>query len=259
MSADRASYCTFMVTYNCENKQRSFFFLSEYVRSFIPTTSDLFYIQNYCWQESAEKVLAVLRPLQQREILCYHPQRGSNGGWGGSDFHVFKCRTRKTRPSCDPVRALPTQRAYGLLWFYLCGILRTNGDRGRQREDSSRGLVEEMRITTLCVCQQSFPSGCGGTLAGFFHSCASQQHKNPLSELWRPDSYCVSTVSQKIHLCANLLRHMFLRKCFCGLDYIHWRLFVFFLCDILILARSHGKEVNTKDFCINQGLRPTCC
>lgn len=67
MSAGRASYCTFMVTYNCENKQ------SKYVRSFIPTTSDLFYIQNYCWQESV-KVLAILRPFQHCEMLRYHPQ-----------------------------------------------------------------------------------------------------------------------------------------------------------------------------------------
>lgn len=77
---------------------------------------------------------------------------------------------RKTRTSCDLVRALPTQRVYSLLWFYLCGILRTNGDRSRQRKDSWRELVEEMRITILSVCQQSFPSSCDGTLAGFFHS-----------------------------------------------------------------------------------------
>lgn len=60
---------------------------------------------------------------------------------------------------------------------------------------------------------------------------------------------------KKLHLCANLFCH---RKCFCCLDYIHWQCFLF-SCDILILTRSHGKEVHTKDFCINQGLRPTCC
>lgn len=31
----------------------------------------------------------------------------------------------------------------------------------------------------------------------------------------------------------------------------------FFMCDVLIPTRSHGKEVNTKEFCINQGLCPT--
>lgn len=45
-------------------------------------------------------------------------------------------KIRKMRTSYDPVRALPAQRGYGLLWFYLCGIPWTNGDRSRQREDS---------------------------------------------------------------------------------------------------------------------------
>lgn len=38
--------------------------------------------------------------------------------------------------------------------------------------------MEEVRITVVCVCQQSFPSSCDGTLDGFFHDCAPQQQQH---------------------------------------------------------------------------------
>lgn len=61
--------------------------------------------------------------------------------------------------SRDPLRDLPVQSLRFTQVLVVSLLVHS-----RQRENSSRGVVEEMRITMLCVCQQSVPSSCGGIL-----------------------------------------------------------------------------------------------
>ncbi len=110
------------------------------------------------------------------------------------------------RMSCDPVGAQPRQK------FMVCSCIFCVGSPRPMETEADRSfpkgrMVKETRITVCCVCQQSFPSSCDGTVVGFFHSLDT----NPEGELWWPDS-CRASV-QKTSLWAVKLLCQFLRKC----------------------------------------------
>lgn len=108
--------------------------------------------------------------------------------WSGcTDFFFLECSSRgDTRSGARVVTQLGLRSHKG---FMVCSGSIGVGSPGPTETDRAGGErihesrpVEEMKITTRCVCQQGSPSSCDGARLGFFHSCTPQQHKNPESE-----------------------------------------------------------------------------
>lgn len=116
-----------------EYKQRSFF-SSKYMRSFNPATSDLFYIQKHRWQDSAQRVWAILRSLQHCETFCYRPSLDLKS-FLGDIRRRNKQEEANTRTSCDPLRPLPNTKT---LWFALVLFVWDSPDQRRQEQTEGR-------------------------------------------------------------------------------------------------------------------------
>lgn len=99
--------------------------------------------------------------------------------------------------------------------FVCVGSTGTNRVRSRQREDSWKRMMEEMRITRLCVCQQSFPSSCVGVLSLYFSTavpCSPVDSSAPHAELRTLRAmlqFVVETLGEQVRT-LNTIHHRYL-------------------------------------------------
>ena len=113
--------------------------------------------------------------------------------------------------------AMPTRSLWFALVLFVWDPPRTNGDRSRQREDSwKRSWWKKWGSPRSMFVNKVSPPA--GTVPASDFSTAGQRpqqrHKNPLSELWWPDSFWASVSPKKHSSTTNVLCHMLLGKCF---------------------------------------------